>query len=246
VVQKALERWRSHRDSHPEQSVAVLAKSNADVRALNTAMRGELRRNGQLRGDDIVIRAADRSGGAYELAIAKGDRLEITTRNKALGLVNGTTGTVTRVETEANGHARITLAIGTEAKMFTTADLADKKGRARLGHAYATTLYNAQGRTVDHAIVIGSSGFSANQAYVATSRSRERTDIIVNSKEIDAELRIQARAMGVPLVVAPSKADRLGQLVRGWARQDIKENATAGRGKITQTVTKARGPEPEI
>jgi conjugative relaxase-like TrwC/TraI family protein len=246
MVQAALELWRGHRDNYPGQSVAVLTKSNADVRVLNTAMRAELRQNGQLRGNDVVVRAVDRSGAAYELAIAKGDRLEITTRNKALGQVNGTIGTVTRVEAEANGHARLTLAIGTEAKTFSTAELVDKRGRAKLGHAYATTIYNAQGVTVDRAIVIGSSGFSANQAYVATSRARERTDIVINSKEVDGELRAQARVAGMPLIAAPSKSDRLGQLVRGWVRQEAKENATAVTGQIAKTVTKARGPELEI
>jgi conjugative relaxase-like TrwC/TraI family protein len=245
TVQAAMGLWRGYRESHPGQSVAVLAKSNADVRALNAAMRAELRQSGQLRGDDVVIRATDRSGGTYALAIAKGDRLEITTRNKALGLVNGTTGTVVRVVAEANGHARLTLAVGTEAKIFSTAELADKKGRARLSHAYATTIYNAQGLTVDRAIVIGSSSFSANQAYVATSRARERTDIIINSKEIDTELRAQARATGTPLTMAPSKPDQLGRLVRGWMRQEVKENAIATLAHITQTVSKAHRPELE-
>jgi hypothetical protein len=74
---RQLFRWKMatgavYRENHPGQSIAVLAKSNTDVRALNTAIRAELRRSGQLRGDDFVIRAADRSGGVYELAIAKG------------------------------------------------------------------------------------------------------------------------------------------------------------------------------
>ncbi len=245
ILSTTLQLWRDCRQAHPGQSIAVLAKSNADVRALNAAIRVELRQSGQIRGEEVVVRAVDRSGGGYDLAIARGDRLEITARNKALGLVNGTTGTVTRVEAETNGHARIMLAIGTEAKAFSTAELADKRGRARLGHAYATTIYNAQGLTVDRAIIIGGSGLSANQAYVATSRARERTDIVVNGKEIDAELRVQARAVGAPLTAAPGKQDRLGQLIRGWGRQDVKENVTAVSAQITKTATKAHWPELE-
>lgn len=226
AINRALELWRGHRQDHPGQTVVVMAKSNADVRALNAAMRAELRRSGQVRGDDVIIRAVDRSGGTYDLAVTKGDRLEITTRNKALSVVNGTTGIVTRVEAEKNGQARLTLAIGSEAVTFSTAELEDAKGRARLGHAYATTIYNAQGLTVDRAIVIGASGFSANQAYVAASRARERTDIIVDSKEIDRELRAQARALGGALPAPPIPTDWLLWLAKGWARVEIKERAT--------------------
>jgi hypothetical protein len=246
TLDMVLQLWRDGRQSHPEQSVIALAKSNADVRALNEVMRADLRQSGQVRGQDIVVRAVDRSGGAYDLAMARGDRLEIGVRNKELGLVNGMTGTVTRVEAEDNGHARLTLAVGTRGVIFSTAELADRRGRTRLGHAYATTIYNAQGLTVDRAIVIGSSGFSANQAYVAASRAKERTDIIINGKDIDRELRARARAVGDVPVHRPTMPERITQLARGWARQEVKENiATIGQiaaGRVSQN----RGSELEL
>ena len=221
----ALALWRESQKSHPSQSIAILAKSNADVRALNEAIRAERRQAGQVRGEDVVIRAVDRSGSAYDLAIAKGDRIEIGMRNKTHGLVNGMTGIVTQIQTMKDGHARLTLAIGTRAVTLSAAELADKHGRARLGHAYATTVYNAQGLTVDRAIVIGNSGCSANQAYVAASRARERTDIVVNGKEIDRELRAQARAKGSSLPGRGTPQERLVRLAMGWARVEGKEYA---------------------
>lgn len=225
VLDTALTIWREARESHPAQNIAVLAKSNADVRALNEAMRTALRHAGQLRGEDVIIRAVDRSRNAYNLSIAKGDRLEISIRSKEHGLVNGMTGTVTRVEANNEGHARLTLAIGTRAVTLSTAELADKRGRARLGHAYATTIFNAQGLTVDRAIVIGSSGLSANQAYVAASRARERTDIVINGREIDREIRTQARASGNRVPGKGSQQERLSRLAMGWARLESKELA---------------------
>jgi hypothetical protein len=66
---------------------------------------------------------------------------------------------MTRVEVKADGHARLTPAIGAEAVTFSTADLVGSRGRARAGHVYAMTIYNAQGLTVDRAIVIGNLGF---------------------------------------------------------------------------------------
>jgi hypothetical protein len=66
---------------------------------------------------------------------------------------------MTRVEVKADGHARLTPAIDAEAVTFSTADLVDSRGRARASHVDATTIYNAQGLTVDRAIVIGNLGF---------------------------------------------------------------------------------------
>jgi hypothetical protein len=132
------------------------------------------------------------------------------------------------------------LAIGSEAKAFSTAELADARGRVRLGHAYATTIYNAQGLTVDRAIVIASSGFSANQAYVAASRARERMDIVINTKEIDRELRVQARATGAMLTSWFGTRDRLAQLARSWGRAEIKENALVSERKATVLVAHDR------
>lgn len=245
TVSKVLQLWRDCRQSHPGQSIAVLARSNADVRALNAAMRAELRQSGQIRGEDVVVRAVDRSGGGYDLAIARGDRLEITTRNKELGIVNGTTGTVIRVEADKNGHARITLAIGTRAMTLSTAELVDRRGRAKLGHAYATTIYNTQGLTVDRAIVIGSAAFSANQAYVATSRAREQTDIVVNSKDIDCELRAQTRAIGASSFNVPAPQERLAKLIQGWARTEIKETAATIGRRTVELAARNHDPERE-
>jgi hypothetical protein len=118
--------------------------------------------------------------------------------------------------------------VGTQAVTFSTAELADRRGRAKLGHADATTIYNAQGLTVDRAI-IGNSSFTANQAYVAASRARERTDIIINSKEINRELRDQARAARASLVAAPTQQEQLARLAKGWANRESKE-AVVGHG----------------
>lgn len=133
---------------------------------------------------------------------------------------------------DQNGHAWLTLAVGSEAKTFSTTELADTRGLARLGHAYATTIYNAQGLTVDRAIVIGSSSFSANQAYVAASRARQRTDVIADSKEIDRELRAQARLAGSSLKGQPAPRNRLARLAYGWARTEIKERATLSQTQL--------------
>ncbi|MGB9153028.1 MAG: hypothetical protein WCD70_08070 [Alphaproteobacteria bacterium] len=224
----------------------VLAKSNADTRALNAAMRDELRQAGRLSGQDIAIHATDRSRAVFDLPIARGDRVEIHVRNRDLGLVNGTAGTVTQIEEENSGHARLTLAVGSRSVTFSTREITDAKGRARIGHAYATTIHNAQGITVDRAIVVGNPSFSANQAYVAASRARERTDFVIDQRMIDSELRAKARATGHFLDRAPSALERKAHLAGRWARTEVRETARSMVGKlqVSQPV-KSRQPELE-
>ncbi|KAH2819881.1 hypothetical protein KXV85_003361, partial [Aspergillus fumigatus] len=66
--------------------------------------------------------------------------------------------------------------------------LADAQGRPRLGWAYASTIYGCQGLTVDHAVVYLDHSYNRHDAYVATSRARERTALVVDAKSIDRRL----------------------------------------------------------
>jgi Ti-type conjugative transfer relaxase TraA len=223
TLDKAVELWRNHRRQHPEKSVIVLAKSNADVRALNDVMRHEMRQAGIVSGRDVTIQAVDRSRSTVDRDFAKGDRVEFLVRNDTIGIVNGTIGTVTRIEPEKSGHAYLTVAIGNRSVSFSSEDISDKKGRACLGHAYAGTVYNSQGITVDRAIVIGTTGMTANQAYVAASRARECSDIIFDRRAIDCELRAKARASGHVPVAGFSDDNRKSHVADRWGRQETKE-----------------------
>ena len=232
ALDKAVGLWRNQIQTYPNQSTLVLAKSNADVRSLNAAIRQEFRAMGRLSGNDVIIRAADRSRSTLDLSITKGDRIEFYVRNDAIGVINGSIGTVTRVAPDKNGYSRLTLAIGDRAVTFSTSEIADKKGRARIGHAYATTLYNAQGMTVDRAVVVGTTTMTANQAYVAASRARESTDIVIDQRAVDSELRSKARASGHVRTTGFSADDRKAHLADRWSRREVKETT---RSVLQQT-----------
>jgi ATP-dependent exoDNAse (exonuclease V) alpha subunit len=66
--------------------------------------------------------------------------------------------------------------------------LADARGRPRLGWAYASTIAGAQGLTVDRAVVLVDPALNRHDIYVAASRARERTTLIVDAKTIDRRI----------------------------------------------------------
>jgi ATP-dependent exoDNAse (exonuclease V) alpha subunit len=83
-----------------------------------------------------------------------------------------------RIEAEIAGR-RVT---------FDPSSLADVQGRARLGWAYASTIYGSQGLTVDHTIVYLDQSYNRHDIYVAASRAREQTTLVVEANSIDRRL----------------------------------------------------------
>ena len=129
---------------------------------------------------------------ATRLEIAAGDKIRFQLRNDQLGVVNGTVATVTAVhaghtkDPARPGAIRIEAVIDRRRISFATADIADERGRARLGWAYASTVYGAQGMTVDRAVVLLDPQFDRHAVYVAASRARDETRLVVDRSQIDA------------------------------------------------------------
>lgn len=178
----------------PEE-VLVLARTNAEIAAIGREVRARLRENRLLKGPDVEIDTVTPSGHTAQLALAEGDRIRFQVRNDQLGVVNGTTATVSNIFiTEHNTEGRQTSDIEIEARVgdrtvrFNTSELADDKGRVRLGWAYASTIYGAQGVTVDRATVLLTPSFDGHDIYVAASRARTETLLVVDRRQIDREM----------------------------------------------------------
>ncbi|CUW92121.1 MULTISPECIES: MobF family relaxase [Rhizobium/Agrobacterium group] len=190
--------------AHPE-SALILARTNAEVAAIGHEVRGRLRDHGMVTGGDVTVTAVTPSGHATGLLLACGDRIRFLARNNDLGVVNGTVGTITNmfmtdegVSAQPSGAIMIEARIEERTVRFSTADIADEQGRARLGWAYASTLYGAQGMTVDKASVLLTPAFDRHDIYVAASRARKETALIVDRTRIDAEMREGTNALGEP------------------------------------------------
>ena len=133
-------------------------------------------------------------------------------------MINGTEAHITSIEA---GDVRINAKIADREVSFRPGDLTDKHGRARLAHAYASTLFQAQGLTVEHGLVLLSSRFDRHDAYVASSRSRGATEFFVDVKSLDRE-----REQNAPNAAAENVEDaRLAYLAARLSRLSVKTNA---------------------
>ncbi|MBX9845780.1 MAG: relaxase domain-containing protein [Xanthobacteraceae bacterium] len=179
----------------PDQnaSILILAKSNAAVAAISGEARGRLKAVGLIRGKEISFTAATPSGHATEIRLARGDRVRFLVRDDDLGVINGTTATVTKVSelrslTSGGSSIRIEADISGQRVTFDPMQLADAKGRPRLGWAYAATIHGSQGLTVDRAVVYVDPSLNRHDIYVAASRARQQTTLVVDAKGIDRRL----------------------------------------------------------
>ena len=177
----------------PAASILILAKSNAAVAAISRVARERLKQSGIISGPEASFTATTPSGHSIDIALAAGDKIRFLVRNDELGVVNGSIATVINVREAAEppGDAsRIIIEANIEGRRiaFDPMQLADAQGRPRLGWAYASTVYGSQGLTVDHAIVYLDHSYNRHDIYVATSRARERTMLVVDAKSIDRRL----------------------------------------------------------
>ena len=63
--------------------------------------------------------------------------------------------------------------------------------RARLGHAYASTIYGCQGLTTDRAFVLLDPTMNRHDIYVAASRARVQTQLFLNRQACDAHIKLE-------------------------------------------------------
>lgn len=249
AVSTAVDTWFAARESRRGASHLLVARTNETVRALNNEVRKRLRRDGQLLGDNIVVVAGTSSGDSFNLALAAGDRIRFG-RRCAIGrhrVINGTTAKIEHIERQDDIHALITARVGRQRISFTTAQLLDDKGNIRLAHDYATTVYAAQGLTAESCTVALDPSYDQNSLYVAASRARGQTTLVVDVAAIDAiviaDRPYSARQSEV--TVGERRATLLARLSRAQHKTTTLEPADFARG-AERSATIPDGPKRRI
>jgi ATP-dependent exoDNAse (exonuclease V) alpha subunit len=154
-----LARWAYDAKRDPKASQLVLAYTRADIRALNESIRALRQQNHQLgKSRNITIDQCRREFAAH-------DRIRFGRNEKALGVKNGSLGTVEKIE---HGVLQIKLDGPSESRVAV-----DTKFYKYLDHGDAATLHKAQGSTVDRTYVLATQHFDRHTAYVELSRHRE-------------------------------------------------------------------------
>jgi Ti-type conjugative transfer relaxase TraA len=154
-------------DDQGKGSQIILAHSNADVQALNAAVREARKERGELVGSArFMTERGDRE-------FAHGDRLVFLRNDRDLNVKNGTLGTVERA---GDGWLAVRLDSG-ELREFSAEQY------AAVDHGYAVTIHKAQGVTVDRAYLLATPGMDRSLAYVGMTRHREAATLFAGADD---------------------------------------------------------------
>ncbi len=197
ALQETVDRWAARIESSGKpQECLMLAATKASVAALNEAALAHEKARGVL-GPGATITARDRAGKSLgEREILEGGRVLFKKNDRALGVMNGELGTVSRVDLDPSGKPVITVKLD-RGEMVTIKPEHVHKGQGRpepgmgyshIEYGWAVTVHSAQGATVNHAISFLDGSMSAREMfYVLLSRMRFTTDLIFNVKDLEKD-----------------------------------------------------------
>lgn len=238
TINALVDAWDSWRKTAPEASGLLIAKTNAQVLALNKAARQRLRNAGEIAVVDAVsLDAVTASGTSHTIDLAQGDEVRFLCRNDELGIINGTLAKVERIERVPDGQSRLHVRIGDRAIHVNPANIADENGRAQIAHAYATTCYGSQGLTTTRAFVLADPFMDRHDIHVAASRAREETHLFIDEKNIDA--RVKSARLLVDRDKPIEMQDRLTVLATSLGRSGLTQSTLDYRPMPPRHPTKA-------
>ena len=169
------------------EDAVMLAVNRRDVAALNETARRVL-------SDEGLLGAEVATFG--ERPVAVGERVVCTRNDRSLGVVNGTRGVVVAAD------RRGVLLDTQDGPRWLPAPYAE----THLDYGYALTVHKAQGTTVDTAVVLATDSLTREAGYVALSRARRETLLVVPEAGPDDD-----EVLGRPSAPAPRPLDRVAQ-----------------------------------
>ena len=161
------------RGTSPDRMLA-LAHENRDVRALNSAIREEIKERGGLK-DARTYTLAGEDGKTHKIELARGDRVVFERNDSRSCVKNGEFGTV-----EVADKHGVTVRMDGEKGWRVRVESGDKQ---QMSHGYASSIHKSQGATVERTFVLASRGMDSKLTYVALSRQREDVKLYANTAE---------------------------------------------------------------
>ena len=150
------------------EDALMIAKRNAEVRELNVLARESMREAGRLGAEEIEIGEAPFAVGDQVITRVNDHRAEVFNRERW------------RVA-EVDAESRRLALDGIDTAKRVCVDSAfmgrvnPRDGAPAIEHAYAATIYQAQGVTLDSAFVMADPSMTREEFYVGASRSRGET-----------------------------------------------------------------------
>ncbi|MDQ2726208.1 MAG: AAA family ATPase, partial [Actinomycetota bacterium] len=141
----------------------MVALTRADTDHLNFLAQTLLRHTGEIAPTGIDI---------AESSFGIGDRVMTLRNDRRLGVLNGTTGTITDIAKPGGGPSVTFRPDGTDTAIALPADYLTA---GHLTHGWAITIHKAQGLTTNRAFVLGTDTLYREAGYVALSRATDTT-----------------------------------------------------------------------
>lgn len=218
AVEALVGKWRELTDA--DETPLLIARTNDQLRMISQAVRRDRRMRGELADAEITFSGRLPNGQIAPVILSPGDGIRFLAKNKALGTINGSIGTVVDVAPGPTPlETRITAQVDGRRVSFALADVADENGNAQLGWDYGWSAFGSQGVTVEHALVLADANFDRHLAYVTASRARAQTHLFVDGASVDA-IDTDLSSLG-PL---SEEAERLVKLSRRMARKNTKRS----------------------
>lgn len=230
TLRAIVDAWELDRSLRPGASQLVMARANSEVETLSHMMRERLKETGKVSQQEVTVWNTN----GKPLSLAKGDQIRFTRRIDEIEVVNGTTAEVASIQADARNVKSITLFVDGKSRTLAFSQFADAKDRLPLKYNYASTLYAAQGATVDYAYLVASPQLKRSELYVGASRARQATHLFVDREQairMELDSRMLSSRKGIDLGDAVIFA-RLG---KAWSKARDKVSALDHLAAIDQS-----------
>ena len=209
----------------PNYRLTVSAPTNSDAHNLSIEIRKQRREMGQIGRDRVKIRAADRDGNEYEMALAAGDRVRLYSSARAEGERGsiGRNGTILSV-LDANRDG-IRVRNPSRREGFIPWKTLIKDGRVRLAYGDVQTTHTAQGSTVTehiYAMPAGTKTVNGFSAYSSGTRHEQKSFMIISDGAERSEVQHRRPLNDRRLI---HEEDVWANVGRNLSRQPVKATA---------------------
>jgi conjugative relaxase-like TrwC/TraI family protein len=247
---RVIEAWTAFRAEHGNNEAMIITRRNVDVVELNKLARAALRGEGELWGEDVSLHARDRKGKIQELPLAVGERVRFGEKLPAHGIRNGTRAVIQAIK-PGRGGATVTFKlddgrmISDDWSNLSVPGPSGAKRTPRIAHAYAGTIYSAQGRTVASTVTYVAAATEARELYVGMTRHRSDARVIVERERLEAKVKQRQADPRAPATSAAIYSAFFSEANRYQEKRNVADyvddRETFARTGIVQTPAPTRG-----
>lgn len=241
AVVAMVEAWHEAREAG--QDTVMLARTRADVLALNEVARSLRVAKGEVEAGDQVATTGQH--------FAPGDEVVGLRNDRSAGIHNGERGVVLATKSDELGQLeQVVVELDESIAVLDRSYLE----AGDLGHGYALTVHKSQGMTTDVALVLATDDVTRELAYVMASRARERTDFYLPGGTPEPDDDAIAHTAAVEDARTPEerwaeaaskRAEQFAALAHGVEGDNDELEPDEPPEPITPAPTPAPDPEPD-